>query len=87
MKHLSILQDIYHLVQHLLKYQRLRYFHKVSMQVYQEEMNQTCQEIMRLCTFYQELEEPGPQFNIVKEAYQQYREEQQKHRFIKKKYL
>ena len=86
MKHLSILQDIYHLVQQLLKYQRLRYVHKISMQVYQEEMTTTCQEIMRLCTFYQELEEPGPQYYVVKEAYQQYQEEQ-KHKFIKKKYL
>lgn len=43
MKHLSILQDIYHLVQHLLKYQRLRYVHRISMQVYQEEMTRFVQ--------------------------------------------
>ena len=72
MKHISILQDIFHLVQRLLKYQRLRYVHKISMQVYQEEMNTTCQEIMRLCTFYQEFEDPGPQYSLVQEAYQQY---------------
>ena len=42
------------------------------MNVFQNQMNINCQELMRLCTFYEEIQHKGPQWELVLKEYQRY---------------
>ena len=70
----TIFQEIYPRIQTLYKYYHLKKHHKISMQVFQEVMNLTCQEIMRSCTFYEEVENKGSQWELLLKEYKNRKE-------------
>ena len=61
----QVFQAIYPYLQRMYKYYHLKRSHKINMQVFQEQMNISCQEIMRLCTFYEEISNHGSQWELV----------------------
>lgn len=61
----QVFKNIFPKLQTLWKYYFLRKQNRISMQVFQEMMNRTCQEIMRDCTFYEEISNQGSQWELL----------------------
>ena len=60
-----IFNTIFPRIQTLFKYYQLKKHHRISMQVFQEQMTQASQELLQLCTFYEEVENRGAQWELL----------------------
>lgn len=75
----QIFQSMYPIIKSLFKYYHLKSKKKINMNIFQNHMNTNCQELMRLCTFYEEVQHKGPQWELVLKEYQNYNKQKYYH--------
>ena len=67
----QIFRSIFSLLQRQYKYYCLKKHHRISMQVFQEQMTLAGQELLQLCTYYEEVEHRGSQWELLYQHYLQ----------------
>ena len=67
----QIFRSIFSLLQRQYKYYFLRKHYRISMQVFQEQMTLAGQELLQLCTYYEEVENRGTQWELLFQDYLQ----------------
>ena len=67
----QIFQSIFSVLQQQYKYYYLKKNHRINMQVFQEQMTLSSQRLLQLCTYYEEIENRGAQWELLFQDYLQ----------------